>query len=68
MLMTRTMIDLNDEKLAEAAQILGTHTKVDTVNRALAEVVNRRKQLEFIDDLAAGDIDLSEENMSGAWR
>ena len=30
--MARTVIDLDEERLAEAAQILGTRTKVATVN------------------------------------
>ena len=36
--MTRTLIDIDDEKLEAAKRALGTSTKVETVNRALAEV------------------------------
>lgn len=33
--MARTLLDLDDEALACAAALLGTTTKVETVNRAL---------------------------------
>lgn len=36
--MARTLVDINEEALAAAAVELGTTTKVDTVNRALAEI------------------------------
>jgi Arc/MetJ family transcription regulator len=37
--MSRTLIDIDDDALRRAAQILGTSTKVETVNRALQLVV-----------------------------
>jgi Arc/MetJ family transcription regulator len=40
--MTETLIDIDDELLAEAATILGTSTKKDTVNAALADVLRVR--------------------------
>ena len=47
----KTMIDLNDEALALAAKELGTTTKKDTVNVALAFVANRRRRVEqLLDD------------------
>lgn len=46
--MTTTQINLDDQALVAAAEILGTCTKVDTVNRALRAVVIRHKQLETI--------------------
>ncbi|MGH3984783.1 MAG: hypothetical protein ACRDST_19390 [Pseudonocardiaceae bacterium] len=33
--MARTLLDLDDDALARAAAVLGTSSKVDTVNRAL---------------------------------
>lgn len=36
--MTRTLIDVDDDALAQAAAVLGTSTKVDTVNEALRAV------------------------------
>ncbi|MFJ2645853.1 type II toxin-antitoxin system VapB family antitoxin [Streptomyces sp. NPDC087420] len=44
--MSRTVIDLDDELLAEVAKALGTGTKKETVNTALREVLeNRRRAL-----------------------
>ncbi|MFD8751863.1 type II toxin-antitoxin system VapB family antitoxin [Kitasatospora sp. NPDC059577] len=54
--MTRTVIDVNDELLAEAAGIFGTTTKVATVNAALEDAVKRRKGQEFLDWLAEGGL------------
>ncbi|GAA3428465.1 type II toxin-antitoxin system VapB family antitoxin [Streptosporangium sandarakinum] len=44
--MSRTMIDLDDDLLAEVAKALGTGTKGETVDAALREVLeNRRRAL-----------------------
>ena len=67
--MTRTVIDVDDKSLAAAAKVLGTSTKVDTVNRALAEIAARKKRLAFLDDLDKAAADLADpEVMRGAWR
>jgi len=67
--MTRTLIDIDDEALDAAAQVLGTSTKVSTVNRALAEVAARQQRLAFLDDLDHAATDLADpEVMRGAWR
>ena len=42
--MTKTMLDVDDELLAEARGLLGTSTKKDTVNAALREVVDRHRR------------------------
>jgi len=68
--MAKTLIDVDDELLARAAEILGTATKKDTVNRALAEVIAmraREEELQFwrdggLPDLANPDV------MDQAWR
>ncbi|MCF4119865.1 type II toxin-antitoxin system VapB family antitoxin [Antribacter sp. KLBMP9083] len=52
--MTRTVIDVDDEKLAAAAEIFGTTTKVATVNAALEDAIKRRKRQAFFDRLEAG--------------
>ncbi len=44
-----TNLAINQELLGEALKISGMRTKKDTVNLALKEFVNRRKQLEIID-------------------
>jgi Arc/MetJ family transcription regulator len=67
--MTRTLVDIDDAALAAAAAELGTTTKVETVNRALAEVAARPKRLDFIASLRDANDDLSDEQiMQGAWR
>lgn len=44
-----TNLAIDDELLKEALSISGLKTKKDTVNHALKEFINRRKQLEIID-------------------
>ncbi len=46
----RTMVDLDDEALARAAEELGTVTKKDTINEALRFVVARRSRIEALLD------------------
>lgn len=59
--MSRTTIDLDDDKLAAAARELGTTSKVDTVNAALAYVAERRLRAEVFDDsLIWGSPDLAD--------
>ncbi|WP_255953134.1 type II toxin-antitoxin system VapB family antitoxin [Streptomyces odontomachi] len=54
--MARTVIDVDDEMLAEAAQIFGTTTKVATVNAALEDAIKRRKRASFLSWLAEGGL------------
>ncbi|MCP2274735.1 type II toxin-antitoxin system VapB family antitoxin [Nocardia amikacinitolerans] len=61
--MARTVIDVDDEALAEAARHLGTTTKRDTVNAALREIVDRRRRAAAVarmrEMVATGEIDLT---------
>ncbi|MFJ9695399.1 type II toxin-antitoxin system VapB family antitoxin [Kitasatospora sp. NPDC101183] len=61
--MSRTVIDLDDEALADAARYLGTTTKKDTVNAALREIADRRRRAAALARMrqmvADGDIDFS---------
>ncbi|MFF1307785.1 type II toxin-antitoxin system VapB family antitoxin [Streptomyces sp. NPDC058307] len=68
--MSRTMIDLDDVLLAEAAEILGTTTKRATINGALAEFVAAAKRRRFMEMLDEGHFDdlTDPEVMAGAWR
>jgi Arc/MetJ family transcription regulator len=54
--MARTVIDVDDEKLALAAEIFGTTTKVATVNAALEDAIKRRKRESFADWLKEGGL------------
>lgn len=67
--MTRTLIDVDDEALAGAARELGTTTKVDTVNRALADVAGRSARLAAIEHMRTRTDDLGDPKvMNSAWR
>jgi Arc/MetJ family transcription regulator len=48
--MSRTVIDLDDEALEEAARELGTSTKRDTINTALREVTARYRRLRALEE------------------
>ncbi|MET8469902.1 type II toxin-antitoxin system VapB family antitoxin [Streptomyces sp. NPDC006422] len=50
--MSVTNVDVNDEVLAEAARLLGTTTKKDTINTALEEVIRRHRRRAAYDRLA----------------
>ena len=65
----RTVIDIDDASLEAAKKVLGTTTKVETVNRALADVANRDVRLSFLAHLDTAGQDLADESvMSNAWR
>lgn len=68
--MTRTLIDTNDELLERAQAVLGTGTKRDTVNAALAQVVALNARRQFLGDARAGGlIDAVDEAVTDqAWR
>ncbi|MHC0429775.1 type II toxin-antitoxin system VapB family antitoxin [Streptomyces sp. O3] len=60
--MSNLYVEVDDDALSEAASILGTATKKDTVNAALLEVAKRRRRLKALEELAAmgerGDFDV----------
>lgn len=68
--MSRTLIDTNDELVERARAILGTGTKKDTVNEALAQVVAFDARRESLDDARRGGLaDAADEKlMDHAWR
>lgn len=53
--MSKTVIDIDDEALTLAAQELGTKTKKDTVNGALAEVADRARRMQALAELIEMD-------------
>jgi Arc/MetJ family transcription regulator len=54
--MSRTILDVDDELLTEAAKIFGTTTKKATVNAALQAAVQREKRREFAEWLKNGGL------------
>jgi Arc/MetJ family transcription regulator len=68
--MSRTVVDIDDEALAEAMKEYHVQTKVEAVNRALREVAERRAQRlrkasEIWDRMAA---DMVDTDWDEAWR
>ncbi|MFI6005389.1 type II toxin-antitoxin system VapB family antitoxin [Streptomyces sp. NPDC051366] len=55
--MAKTVIDINEEALALAAEALGTTTKKDTVNAALEEIGARLRRERALEALIALDED-----------
>lgn len=68
--MTRTLIDADDELLERARALLGTGTKKDTVNAALAQVVALDARRRFLDDARGGALADAADGavMDEAWR
>jgi len=50
--MTKMLIDIDDDALAEASNLLGTKTKKDTVNAALRETTQRLRRAKPLARLA----------------
>lgn len=68
--MSRTVIDIDDDLLGRAAELLNTRTKRDTVNAALRVVVARQARMAELDRLARGELpDLADPDVTAqAWR
>jgi Arc/MetJ family transcription regulator len=68
--MSTTQIELDTRLLAQAAEVLGTKTKKDTVNEALKRVVQDAVRRRHVDELAGGALpDLADPAiMASAWR
>jgi hypothetical protein len=64
--MTRITVDVNDEWLDAAREVLGTATKVATINAALQSFAMRKKAAEIIAAFDSATIDLS--GSENAWR
>jgi Arc/MetJ family transcription regulator len=68
--MTKRLVDVDDELLARAQEILGTKTMKDTVNGALGETVRRqlwRRHIERLRTMEGLDLD-DPDVMKSAWR
>ena len=68
--MTKKLIDIDEDTLARATQILGADTMKEAVNRALLEVVllsERRAHADRLGEMEGLDLD-DDDVMAGAWR
>jgi Arc/MetJ family transcription regulator len=63
-----TQIRLDDASLAEAAAVLGTKTKVDTVNSALRAVVRQHRQRQMLERAAQDGTYDNVPSGDTAWR
>lgn len=68
----KTVIDLDNDLLGAAAEVLGTRTKKDTIHAALARAVEvdqlrRERRRLLIDSLGSPDL-ADPEVMAEAWR
>ncbi|HVA60423.1 MAG TPA: type II toxin-antitoxin system VapB family antitoxin [Mycobacteriales bacterium] len=68
--MAKTLVDVDDELLAQVATELGTRTKKDTINSALRDVLRRRAAARHVDFIRGGALSdlLDPEVMGEAWR
>ncbi len=66
--MAATQINLDDASLAEAADVLGTKTKVETVNSALRAVVRQHRQRQMIERAAHDGTYSSVPSGDAAWQ
>lgn len=68
--MTKRLVDIDDELLAEATEVLGARTMKEAVNRSLEQVVRAARRRSHADRLAGMEgLDLADPKvMSGPWR
>lgn len=67
--MTKKLLDIDDNLLAEARAVLGTSSQRETVTMALDEVVRRHRRQKYVALLTGDQLDLADpEIMAGAWR
>jgi Arc/MetJ family transcription regulator len=67
---SKRLVDIEDDLLEQAAEVLGASTMKETVNRSLEEVVlaaRRRQHARRLGSMAGLDLD-NPRVMSGAWR
>lgn len=63
--MTRITVDVNDEWLEAAREVLGTDTKVATINEALRSFAVRRQAVDIV--AAFTDVALDLDGSGAAW-
>ncbi len=68
--MTKRLVDIDDDLLAEARELLGAASMKETVNAALREVVAAELRRRHLLRLRTGEgMDLDDDEiMAGAWR
>lgn len=64
--MTRISVDVNDEWLDAAREVLGTDSKVATINAALREFAARKQAYDLI--AALDEVEMDFGRSADAWR
>jgi hypothetical protein len=64
--MARITVDVNEEWLKAAQEVLGTHTKVATINAALHAFALRRRAVDII--TALDSVEMDYEGSEHSWR
>jgi Arc/MetJ family transcription regulator len=64
--MTRITVDVNDEWLDAAREVLGTETKVATINEALRSFALRKQAVDIV--AALNSVEMEYEGSEHAWR
>ena len=65
--MTRITVEIDDELLAAAREVLGTETKVATINAALQEVARRKQVAEMLALLDTVEFDYTRSEYSAPY-
>ena len=65
--MTRITVDVNDEWLDAAREVLGTETKVATINEALRSFAVRKRAKEIVAALDSVEMDFGESGESWGY-
>jgi Arc/MetJ family transcription regulator len=67
---TKRLVDIDDDLLARAREVLDAETIKETVNRSLSEVAAMDLRRRYFERLRTGEgLDLADDEvMSGAWR
>lgn len=68
--MTKTLIDIPDDLMAEAMDALGAKTKAEAVRTALTLVSRQERQRRAIRTLSDSDLltELTDESRAAAWQ
>lgn len=68
--MTKRLVDIDDELLAQARQLIGAPTIKETVNTSLREIIRAELRRRHLKRLMSGEgIDLADKQvLSDAWR
>lgn len=59
----RTTIDLPEDLIAEAMKVTGSKSKIETIKKALLEVIEREKRLKLLNFRGKIDLNIDLDNL-----